>query len=49
MNEEQIEDFVYLTASSVLERTDKARKAIGKLFYLALKDKKLDLNRFIAG
>jgi translation initiation factor 4G len=49
VNEEQFEEFVRLAASSILERSDKARKAVGKLFYTALKENKLDVKRFTAG
>ena len=49
INEQQIEKFIRQAASSILERSDKARKALGKLFYTALKERKLDVKRFTAG
>lgn len=49
INEEQIEEFVRLAATSILERSDKARRAVGKLFFTALKEKKLSVKSFTAG
>ena len=49
IDEQQIEEFIRQAASSILERSDKARKALGKLFYTALKERKLDVKRFTAG